>query len=281
MTTIKGSTNSEGLFTPINPFANYHENHLYFPSDKGGIKFKEFETEHPPALCYNQQGELVIGLNDVEVIGPVWQYKFAGDDDFQNSTLYHKFKTFEDYKNRPNGAESRQIYLTVPPTENADAQPVKEVEKPELTELQMLAVLDSVRNNTYDLGLSANKRASWFKSFLKNLHNQGIHLVSSKAYHSQFATEAGGEKAIHNIKDLMAVIGMMETTHHEATALKAGIINVLSMRLDTLTQPIAFRPNNLVDVEEVKALLQNFHNEGKISYQIMEIMNAQIKSLSK
>jgi hypothetical protein len=41
----------------------------------------------------------------------------------------------------------------------------------------LLTKLESVRNNTYDLGFSENKRRSWLKSFLRNLHKEGICLM--------------------------------------------------------------------------------------------------------
>lgn len=60
-------TNERGYGQPVNPYRNYHENHPYLPSDKRGVKRKEFDTQHPLLLVIDHTGAPVINGSDLRV----------------------------------------------------------------------------------------------------------------------------------------------------------------------------------------------------------------------
>lgn len=119
METLHGPVNSEGLFTPINPFTDA----TYIREE--AINFHKFREQHPPALCYNSDNQLVKGLNDIEVTGPFVQVYAMTRNGYHVWTTVWPLDgitcTKQEMKDDAikNKIEYRECYLTVPPTEKA------------------------------------------------------------------------------------------------------------------------------------------------------------------
>lgn len=115
--TITGSCDSKGLFTAKNP----HDKPMFTGSAYEGVgAYSQFEGQHPQLFTYTHSNELVTDVENVEVIGPVWQYR--------EGNPYPFVKSPNNINEKSKGYETRQVYLlTVSQTEQvkADAQPVK------------------------------------------------------------------------------------------------------------------------------------------------------------
>lgn len=184
MTTIKGLTNSEGLFTPINS--------AFYAEDR-----YQFALTHQPALCYNSDNQLVIGLNDVEVTGPVYWFMSISP---ANANKW--FQCSEYAYSTQLEIRRRKGYLLI---SKADAQPVKEVEKctNEYCEHGNVQIGDGVWQRCLVCN-PANKRVKTVNAIISEMvdimpfkmPSECIPYVKEaiNTFHSQFATEAGGGK---------------------------------------------------------------------------------------
>jgi hypothetical protein len=249
---------------------------------QGGIVADNFTQQHPPALCYNSDNQLVIGLNNVEVT-EAWRYKNSGE--------WCACRDKERYTELVmNGYEVMACYLTVPPTEPnktdmsdvsltpvaayyqelgnrmmGEAQPVKEVDKDALSKAK-------------DLAAQKHGYADWYQiecQYLEWYEKDGIraNLIDDVAlfYHSQFATEAGGDvEAL--AREHVNNLPMYLTNDRQETFYETFIAGYKA------------KHNNLVDVEEVIKVVRDWDEnspQDEMTPPSLKVLINQIKSLSK